>query len=157
RPHPRPALRVEPAAPSPPGAWLTWLAFALLAAVVAARMTVSEALRSALPALPGTPAPPAGTGPTSGLVLDLLACVPALLVLLRRWVDPTFALRVAWSTIPMGLLGVWAVLSVAWSADKFAAVVSSVHLLAAFAALWAAAQVVRTWLHLRLVAGVCCG
>src|SRR5215213_6355590 len=105
RPQPRPPRRVEPSAPSPRGAWLTWLAFALLAAVVVGRMTMLETLRNPAPALPGTPAPPAGPGATSGLVLDLLACVPALLALVRRRLDPTFALRVAWSTIPMGLLG----------------------------------------------------
>ena len=59
--------------------------------------------------------------------------------------------------LPMAALGAWAVLSTLWSADKFAALVSSVNLLAAMAALWAAAQVVRSWLRLRVLAGVCFG
>src|SRR4051794_16255291 len=104
RPLPRPTRRVEPTTPSARGAWLTWVAFAVLVAVVVARMSMLETLRDPSPAEPGTPVPPAGPGPTAGLVLDLLACAPALLVLVRRWVDRTFALRLAWSTIPMGLL-----------------------------------------------------
>src|SRR5690242_13508563 len=68
------------------GLWLDRLGFGLLAAVVISRLMMLETLRNALAVSPGAPPVPAGPGPTAGLVLDLLACVPALLLLARRWV-----------------------------------------------------------------------
>lgn len=137
--------------------WLAWFALALSASIVIARLTMLEALRNALLVTPGSPPVPVGPGPTTGLVLDLFACVPALLVLLRRWLDPTFALRVNWSYVPMALLAAWAVLSTRWADDKFAALVGSSHWLAASALLWSTSQLVRSWLHVRLVVGICYG
>jgi O-antigen ligase len=142
------------------GTSLDRLAFGLLVAVVIARLMMLETLRNALAVSPGAPPVPAGPGPTAGLVLDLLAGLPALLVLARRWIGGgggATALRLSWSMLPMALLGGWAVLSTVWATDKFAALVSSVHLFAAFVGLWAAVQLVRTWVRLRLLAGVCFG
>ena len=116
-----------------------------------------EAVRNALQVTPGSPAVPVGPGPTTGLVLDLLACVPALLVLARRWLDPTFLLRPNWVPRADGLLGVWAALSPLWAGDKFAALVSSSHLLAALVLLWSTSQLVTGWAHVRLAAGMCFG
>src|SRR4051812_44802886 len=94
------AARRRPA-PLPAGrpAWiaasLDRLAFGLLVAVVVARLMTLETLRNALAVSPGAPPVPAGPGPAAGLVLDLLASLPALLVLARRWLGGVTALRVS--------------------------------------------------------------
>jgi O-antigen ligase len=137
--------------------WLTRVALVLTAAVVFARATTLETLRNPLEVLPGSPALPRGTGAAEGLWLDLIACLPALLVLARRAIDPSATLRLVWSAVPMLLLGAWAVASTLWSADRFAALVSACHLLAAFVLLWSTAQLVTSWLRLRFVAAVCFG
>jgi O-antigen ligase len=139
--------------------WLNRLALGLSLAIVIARLMMLESVRSAWPVAAGSPemAAPVAPGPASGLVLDLLACLPALMVLARRWLDPAFALRFAWSHVPMAVLGAWAVLSPLWADDKFAAAVSSAHWLAAVVMLWAVSQVVHAWRQLRLVAAVCFG
>lgn len=137
--------------------WLTRIAFGLTIAVVTARLLMSEAIRSATQVYPGSPNIPAGPGPSSGLLLDLLAGLCPLLVLLRRWVDPTFTLRWAWSGLLMIALGVWALISTAWAADRFAAIVSASHLLAAAGLLWAVAQIHRRPAHTRVVAGLGAG
>jgi hypothetical protein len=98
-----------------------------------------------------------GPGPATGLILDLLCWIPAALALVRRLIDPQYAIRLARSFVPLGLLGIWAVASTFWSSDKFAAAVSAFHLLSAFVMLWAAAQLVRDWVHLRVVAATCVG
>src|SRR5256885_6452727 len=126
-----------PAAPLPPrGLWLTRAAFVLTAALVVARSTMLETLRNPLDILPGAEPVPRGPGAGSGVVLDLLACLPALLVLARRAIDPAYALRFAWSLVPMALLALWTVASVAWAGDRFAAAVSGFHWLAACVLLW---------------------
>jgi O-antigen ligase len=161
RPKRRPPHRAAQAAPESliGWQWLTRLALGLSLAIVIARLMMLESVRSAWPVAAGSAdmAAPVPPGPASGLVLDLLACLPALMVLARRWLDPTFALRFAWSHVPMALLGVWAVLSPTWADDKFAAAVSSAHWLAAVVMLWAVSQVVYGWNQLRLVAAVCFG
>lgn len=138
-------------------AWLTRLAFGLSAALVLARATMLETLRNPLDVFPNSAEVPRGPGAGTGLVLDLLACAPAVLVLFRRVVDPSFPIRFAGSFVPMALLAAWAAASVAWAGDRFAAAVSSFHWLAASVLLWATAQSVRDWAHLRLVAAVCFG
>src|SRR6478752_5768396 len=89
--------------------WLTRAALLLAIAVVFARATSLETLRNPLEVTPGSGAVPRGTGPAEGLWLDLLACLPALLVLGRRVFDPACTLRFAWSVVPMLALGAWAV------------------------------------------------
>src|SRR5207247_566407 len=139
------------------GAWLTWLALVVSAAVVLARATMLETLRNPLDVFPGSEPVPRGPGAGTGVVLDLIACVPALLVLARRTFDPNYSLRFAWSFVPLAGLASWTVASVAWSGDKFAAAVSGFHWLAASVLLWSTAQLVRDWKHLRLTAAVCFG
>src|SRR5262249_40918652 len=137
--------------------WLTRVALVLAIAVIFARATTLESLRNPLEITPGSDPVPRGTGPAEGLWLDLLACLPALLVLVRRVVDPAYALRFTWSTVPMLALGAWAVVSTAWADDKFAALVSSLHFLTGFVVLWTVAQLVHSWLRLRLVSAACFG
>src|SRR5437867_520393 len=72
---------------------LTKLAFVTMLALVIARATMVEILRDPTPVLPGTTGPPRGAGVATSLVLDLLCCVPAILILLRRAIDRTYAIR----------------------------------------------------------------
>lgn len=139
------------------GVWLSWAAFVVAAALVLARATMLETLRNPLDVQPGAEPVPRGPGAGTGLVLDLMCCVPALLLLTRRAFDPSCALRFAWSFVPMAILAVWTVISTTWAGDKFAAAVSGTHWLCACVLLWSMAQVVTDWLTLRLVAAVCVG
>ena len=87
-PHTKPQPR-RPAAdghdvPAQVAAWLSTAAFVLAAALVLARSTMLETLRNPLDIQPGAEPVPRGPGPGTGLILDLLCCVPALLVLARR-------------------------------------------------------------------------
>jgi tetratricopeptide (TPR) repeat protein len=88
-------------------------------------------------------------------VLDLVAWVPALLVLARAALDRSYVIRFAWTHLLLLALALWTVLSTAWASDKFSAIVSGFHLLSAAVLLWAATQLVRSWKRLRIVAGVC--
>lgn len=137
--------------------WLTRAAFLLALALVIARATFGESLRDPFTPAPGAEAPPRGAGPAATLVLNLLACVPALLVLARRALDRSLRLRGSWATCFMAFLAAWALLSTFWAGDRFAAVVSASTLAAAVALLWAGSQLVRSWRRLRLVAGACLG
>ena len=139
------------------GPWLSWAAFVLAAALVLARSMMLETLRNPLEVQPGAEPVPRGPGAGTGLVLDLLCCVPALLVLLWRALDRNCVLRFAWSFVPMALLAVWTVASTAWAGDKFAAAVSGTHWLGACVLLWSMAQLVSDWTRLRLVAAACTG
>src|SRR4051794_2931619 len=95
---------------------LTHIAFILSLALVACRLLMSESIRSPFDQLAGevggskssqsqqsadlsqTPASP---GPATGLTLDLLFCIPALLVLARRVFDREYSLAHSWSIVPM--------------------------------------------------------
>ena len=136
---------------------LTQFAFVLALAVVFARGTMLETVRDPFDIEFNADAVPRGPGPAASLVLDLLCCLPALLVLARRLIDPDYKLRFAWSHAAFALFALCAVVSSAWAPDKFLALVTGAHVVAAAALLWATAQLVRTWLRLRLVAGVCFG
>ncbi len=118
---------------------------------------MTETIRAGSFAAFSTEYTPAAPGPATSLLMDLLICLPALLVLARRVFDPTFSLRLAWSALPMGLLAVWAAASVLWSDDKFSAVISAANWGTALVFIWSTSQLVRSWLCLRLVAGVCFG
>jgi hypothetical protein len=142
---PSAADRPRPGAGVPRGQWLTRLAIGLAVVVVVARVLMSETLRPPGTVSPGSPEVPAGPGPAAGLLLDLLAGLCPLLVLARRWFDPSFSLRAAGSPVLFLCLGTWAVASTLWASDKFAAVVSASHLLAAAGLCWAVAQVARQW------------
>src|SRR5947209_4731572 len=94
--------------------WLTWAALGLALALVVARATTSEYLRDTVEVTPGAKALPRPPGPATSLGLDLLCCVPALLVLVRRVKDPAFVLRSPRSFIPLAALCAWMLVSVAW-------------------------------------------
>src|SRR3982750_4345126 len=81
---------------------LTRVAFFLGMVIVCARVGMGEALRDLMPVGPGTVAAPKGAGPATSLFLDLLCCLPAMLILLRRVMDSTYVLRWTWSFVIMG-------------------------------------------------------
>ncbi|MCC6422589.1 MAG: O-antigen ligase family protein [Phycisphaerales bacterium] len=142
-----------------PGRWLllSRVALALILALVAARATMMEYQRDPFAVDPNSSPIPRGVGITTSIFLDLLCCVPALLVLTRRAYDPTFALVRCYSALPLGLLVGWAMLSTRWADDRFLTLITSTHLVAALAIIWATAQLVRTWRHIRLVAAIALG
>ncbi|HWP40288.1 MAG TPA: O-antigen ligase family protein, partial [Tepidisphaeraceae bacterium] len=150
RPHPLPSSLIRD--PSS-------LALVLVAILVIARASFSQTLRDPLDAVPDPygQAVPRAAGPTTGLVIDLLACAAPLLVLSRRASDPGFGLRCTGSPLLLMALAGLAIGSALWASDKFAALVTAAHLLAAAAIAWTAWQLVRSWLHVRLVAGICVG
>ena len=148
----RPSAGKRPPAPVDWFKRLTQAAFFLSLVLVIARAAMPETFRGdSLPA-PGSPAAPATPGPSTSLLLDLLCCVPALLVLARRLVDSNFTLRMAWSYLLMFALAAWMLASVLWSSDKFAAAVAAFHWAAAITLLWSTSQLVRSWIRLRIVA-----
>ena len=135
--------------------WMTQLAFVTALVLVLTRATIGdfsssrgEPLGSEVPRAPGA---------ATALGLDLLCCLPAILVVVRRVSDREYVLRWSWSVAPLAALAVWGVLSASWSANKFAALIAGFHLVAATAMLWAALQLVRSWLRLRLVAAIAFG
>lgn len=136
---------------------VTNVAFILALALVIVRATCGEFLREAFDAYPGTD-PAAHIGlPDRSLWLDLLCMLPALLVLFRRAVDRTYVLRFGIAHGLILLFAAWACLSTFWSADRFAALVQSFHLLSAATLCWAGSQLVRSWQRLRFVAACFAG
>ena len=135
---------------------LTRVAFVVLLSVVVGRMLTVDVVRDA-----GSPTPGGDVvhapGPGTGLAFDLIAAVPALLVLGRRALDAEYRLVSRRSHLLLLAMTGWMAVSVAWSADRFAAVVSAAHFAAAGCLLWAASQVVRSWAGLRVVAAVALG
>jgi O-antigen ligase len=118
---------------------------------------MSETIRDAVDVTPGGMTAPAAPGPAVTLFLNALCCLPAILVLIRRAIERQFILRWSWSQLLFALLAIWAAASVLWSSDKFTAVVYASTTIAAAALIWSTAQLVRSWMRLRLVAGVCVG
>jgi O-antigen ligase len=142
---------------SPGWGWITRGAFLLTLVMVITRMLLTEVIRNPSQAVAGEQGPPNGPGAATGLLLDLLAMLPAILVLARAALDSTYRLRCSWASIALLLLGFWAVASTLWSADRFTAIVSSMHWLSAMVLIWSTLQLVDSWLRLRFVAGVCLG
>lgn len=132
---------------------LTRAAFYLLLAFVGARAVTHEYLRDVFVGIDA----PRGPGPATTLWLNLLCCVPALLVLLRRAIDRHYVLRVHWTQLPMAILAAWIGLSVLWSSDRFAAMVGASTWIAAMVVLWTTIQLVRSWQRVRVVGGVMTG
>jgi len=137
--------------------YLGRLALLLAIAVTLARCTFLESLRDAFGASPGSEAVPAGPGAAVSLWLDLLCLLPALLVLVRRIIDPAYRLRSTWPMLAAVPLGVWMLASAHWADDKFACIIMAAHFCAALAILWAASQLVDRWFRLRLVAAASVG
>jgi O-antigen ligase len=136
---------------------LLGIAFTLAIALVIARATMNQNLRDREMVVPGSIDTPRAAGPATTLAMDLLMWTPAILVLIRRARDPDFRLR---SSVSHGLFAALAMLAASssvWASDKFAAAVTSSHLIAAAALMWAMTQLVRSWVQLRLVAGACFG
>src|SRR5829696_8165125 len=125
-----PDVRIEPSIPT--DLW-TQIAFVLTLAIAIARGMMSETVRDAFDVVAGGDPSPRGVGPTAALMLDAACCAPALLVLLRRTLDRDYRLRWTWSQVAFALLAVWSACSVAWSADRFIAVVNAANMLAAAA------------------------
>jgi O-antigen ligase len=151
-------MRQSPDEPDRPRAGvLTQAAFVLACALVIARATFLESVRDTEPVEPGPAGAPLNAGATTGLVFDLLLCLPGLLVLLRRAIDPRFRLRLGLSHVLLAALALLAASSALWASDKFAAAVTSAHLLAAAVLVWSMTQLVHSWLRLRLVAAMCFG
>jgi O-antigen ligase len=143
---------------APPWApWLTQIAFALTLMLVIARGMMTETVREGFDVTPQSSAAPAGPGPATTLALDVLCCVPALLVLGRRVADREYVLRWTWSQALFAALAAWAACSVIWSTDKFVTAIAAANTIAAASLIWSTAQLVRSWLRLRIVAGVCFG
>jgi len=136
---------------------LTQIAFGLALAVVVARCMAMETIRDPLPVSVGSTPVPLGTGADSSLILDLLCGLPAILVLVRRCTDKTYRLRGSWSLALLLPLVAWMGLSVKWADDKFACIVSACNFAGAMALLWAMTQLVRSWMRLRMVAGLAFG
>jgi len=153
----KPRQSATPAETSPFAPWLTGAAFFLSLVLVIVRAMMTETIRAGSFGAFGAEYAPLGPGPATSLLMDLLFGLPALLVLGRRVIDRDYVLRFSWSAVPMGLLAVWTAASVIWADDKFSAVISAANLGAALVFIWSTAQLVRSWLRLRLVAGVCFG
>jgi O-antigen ligase len=127
--------------------WLTRVAFYLCLVLVLLRVTITEQLREAFDfgdiALP--------PGPSTTLLLNAAALLPALLILLRRAIDRSYVLQNRWSHLPLLLLAAWVAFSCTWASDQFAALISATTWCAASALAWAMSQLVRSWLRLRFV------
>lgn len=137
--------------------WVTQVAFFLSLGLVIARCTMMESLTDPTPVTVGGTASPASPGPGTTFWLNLLCCVPAILVLIRRAIDRTYYLHFGISHLLLGLLSLLALISTAWASNKYAAFINSSTMIAAAAMFWSATQLVRSWTRLRLVAGACFG
>jgi hypothetical protein len=136
---------------------LLFVGLLLALATVLARATMLESVTAADRALPQAGAGARDAGSATGLILDLLCCLPALVVMLRRAIDPAHVSKPSLACRLSALLGGWVTVSVFWADDKYAAAVNAAHLLAAFSLLWTASQSVTTPRRLRIVAAVVFG
>ena len=138
-------------------AWVTRVALVLAVAVAVARLLTPDVVRDAAAVAPGSA--PAGRDPAAGtgIALDLVAAVPALLVLARRAFDRDYRLAVRRSHWLLLALVVWMAASADWASDRYAAVVSAATFASAASLLWAASQLVRSWAAFRVVTGVALG
>jgi O-antigen ligase len=138
-------------------AWLTRVALVWALVIIAARFMTTDALRDASAGVPGAIVSTRRPGPSTSLCYDLLETVPALLVLARRAIDKSYPGRFRWSPVLFIALGVFCVSSSFWAADKFAAVVTGLHVAGAAVLLWSVSQLVRSWPQFRLVAALAGG
>ena len=132
-------------------------AFVLAVAAGAARTILSEMIRDPLDLAGASLGAPRMAGPATSLALDLLCCVPALLILIRRAADRSYAIAWSWLHVLMGLLAGWMALSVTWADDQFMAMISAGSFISALALIWALSQLVRSWRRLRIVAAAIVG
>ena len=138
------------------GKRVTAFALALALGLVLARCMMMESMNDTQP-MPGQEIVLRAPGPMVTTLLDLLSFVPAILVAGRALLDERFKLRWPMSVGLSALLAVWAMVSITWSADRFAAGVSAGKLLGGAAIAWAVVQCVRDWKSFRIVCAVVCG
>lgn len=135
--------------------WLTRLAFALALVAGAARALVLQFIREPFAAVPSVELAPRAAGPATALLLDLFCWLPLLLVLARGVLDQHYRVRWTLAQKIMVALGGWMALSIIWSADRFAAMISAADFVSMLALVWALSQTTDTPRRLRLlVAGV---
>ncbi len=143
--------------------WSRWLptltsgAFVIALAVTIARAITSDFIRNPFDAVPGGDATPHNGFPDTTIWLDLLAMLPAVLVLLRRGLDRTYILRFSAGHACIFGFAVLAFISTLWAADPFVAAIGGFHVMAAAALCWAGSQLVRSWLRLRILAATAAG
>jgi O-antigen ligase len=137
--------------------WISHAAFMLALAVMIARLTTPDSLRDPWETLPGSPAIPSSPGPGTALVLDLLAALPAVLILIRWAFDRANRLTFHASHALLFAFTGWMLISVAWSTDRFSAAVTSADFFAAACLLWAMSQLVRSASRFRITAAVAFG
>lgn len=137
------------------GARVTTFALALALGLVLARCMMQEGLHEP-PPLPGQEILLRSPGAMATTVLDLLSFLPAVLVAGRALFDERFKLRWPMSVGVLALLAIWAIVSMAWAADRYAAAVSAGKLLGGAAIAWAVVQCVRDWRTFRIIAA-CAG
>ena len=144
---------VPPLPPVPPAPWQRASNAVLLASIALclSRAMMMEIAREPFVLIPGEAMPTGGAGSVVTVVLDMLCFLPALFVGLRAMVDQGFRLRWAYSAGLLLCLGLWALASVFWSADRFVAACSAGKLVSGAAMLWALVQLVRDWRSFRIV------
>lgn len=141
--------------PSDFAASVTAFALALALGLVLARCMMLESLLDPQP-LPGQEIVLRPPGALVTSVLDLLSFLPAILLAGRALFDERFKLRWPLSIALLGLLAIWAMLSMTWAADRFSAAVSAGRLLGGAAIAWAIVQSVRDWKAFRIIVAVVC-
>lgn len=134
---------------------LSIVALVLTLALMIGRATIHENVRDVELVAPGQVSPPRDAGPTTSLLIDLALAVPALLLLIRGSFDRELPLSFHASHGLVLAVAALAWASVFWSSDRFNAAVNASHLLAAGALFWAASQLFRDGLSLRLLAAAC--
>lgn len=149
-------MRPKASQSSFPPAKLTDVALVLAVGLCLARGMMLETLREPFAVVPGMSILRSPTAAVTA-VLDWLSFVPAMLVCLRSAIDPTFQLRRSTGVVLMLGLGLWAMASTFWSADRLAAAVSAGKWLGGAAILWTLVQCVRDWRAFRIVAAAAAG
>ncbi len=136
---------------------LSAIALTLAMSLVLARGMLLEVIREAFSVTPGQDLVLRAPAAATSVVLDLLCYLPALIVCARAVFDERFKLRWSASVAFLAGLGVLAIASIFWSADRFAAGVSSSRLLAGAVILWSIIQTVRSWASFRMFCGLLVG
>ncbi|MDB5325449.1 MAG: O-antigen polymerase [Phycisphaerales bacterium] len=138
-----------------PLASLTLAALVIALAAVATRCTIMELNNAILDF--GADGDGGGPGPSMTIALDLICWLPALLIGIRRAIDPTYVLR--WHVSHLLLIGVaaWVTLSAIWAGNKFDALIGAGTWWAGASLYWAASQLCRSWLRWRPILGVSVG
>ena len=139
-----------------PLAPLTLVAFVLMLALVAARCTVNE-WAGDVSVVAGGGIDAGGPGVTTTIVLNALCLLPAILVLVRRAIDPTYVLRPQAAHVALFALVAWISASAIWASNKPNALLSASTWWAAASLFFAAGQLVRSWARLRPALGVAAG